>query len=45
MEAAYGGWMGDADGSGSYIETMRNLATAIAHIDGLIVVRREGDRS
>lgn len=32
-------------GDGSVNETMRNLATAIAEIDGVITARRRGDRA
>lgn len=38
--ATYGDWVKYADHDGApYIETMRNLDTAIAWIDGMIVAR------
>jgi hypothetical protein len=46
LEAEEGDWM-DPDREdhdmGSYVETMRNLATAIAMINGMITRRRRGD--
>lgn len=44
LESTYGDWMNDAEADGmAYIETMRNLITAIAMINGMITAHRRGD--
>jgi hypothetical protein len=40
--ASYGDW--SPEDAQPLTETMRNLATAIAEIDGIIVERRRGDK-
>lgn len=47
LDAAYGDWMDeerDDHDLGSYVETMRNLATAIGYIEGMLTARRPTDR-
>lgn len=46
LDEAYGGWhegQRGEDATGPYVETMRNLVTAIAEINGVINARRKGD--
>jgi hypothetical protein len=45
LEQVYGSWEEGAESDGDpFIETMRNLATAIVWVDGLISSKRPGDR-